>query len=196
MQYIICNENNYLHRNKNNKYEIIHDINKATKYDDIQKANNVLGNNCIKFKDLNLEIKNILEDDILEEDNEVKSTVKPIELQYDILEKVKEIHSFTKELEERKLYLLEELSKVDLEIVDIEHAAEFYNLNASQGYKLYKLLHNSRIKRREIKDELQKINYTLGISIRSINVANLESRILGLDNRKYTPRINKELFGV
>ena len=63
-------------------------------------------------------------------------------------------------------------------------------------YKLYKLLHNSRIKRREIKDELQKINYTLGISIRSINVANLESRILGLDNRKYTPRINKELFGV
>ena len=80
--------------------------------------------------------------------------------------------------------------------VDIEHAAEFYNLNASQGYKLYKLLHDSRIKRRELKDELEKINLSLGTSIRSANMENLERSIIGLEHRQYTPRINKELFGV
>ena len=83
-----------------------------------------------------------------------------------------------------------------MEIVDIEHAAEFYNLNASQGYKLYRLLHDSRVKRRGVKDELQKINFALGSSIGNLDLENLERSILGLDNRKYTPRINKELFGV
>lgn len=106
------------------------------------------------------------------------------------------MYTFTKELEERKLYLDEQLSKIDLEIVDIEHAAEFYNLNACQGYKLYKLLHDRRVKRREIKDELQKISLILGTSIKSSNIDNLERSILGLNNRIYTPRINKELFGV
>ena len=85
---------------------------------------------------------------------------------------------------------------IELDIVDIEHAAEFYTLNASQGYKLYKMLHDTRIKRRDYKDELQKIESTLGTSIRSANMNNLEKSILGLEHRQYTPRVNKELFGV
>ena len=59
-----------------------------------------------------------------------------------------------------------------------------------------KLLHDARNRRREYKDELEKINLSLGTSIRSTNMENLERSILGLDNRQYTPRINKELFGV
>ena len=35
--------------------------------------------------------------------------------------------------------------KAELEIEDIEHAAEFYNLDASHGYQLYKLLHDARL---------------------------------------------------
>ena len=80
--------------------------------------------------------------------------------------------------------------------MDIEHAAEFYNLNASQGYKLYKLLHDARNRRREYKNELEKINLSLGTSIRSINMENLQRSILGLDGKQYAPRINKELFRV
>ena len=133
---------------------------------------------------------------VSQENKVINPPAKPIELEYDILDKVKEISEFTKQIEERKLYLIEMIHTVDLEIVDIEHAAEFYNLNASQGYKLYKLLHDSRIKRRELKDELEKINLSLGTSIRSVNMENLERSIIGLEHRQYTPRINKELFGV
>lgn len=63
-------------------------------------------------------------------------------------------------------------------------------------HKLYKLLHDARNRRREYKDELEEINLSLGTSIRSANMENLERSILGLDNRQYAPRINKELFGV
>ena len=98
-----------------------------------------------KFKNYHLSVKYISQ-----ENKVVNPPAKPIELDYDILDKVKEISTFTKQIEERRLYLMEMIHKTDLEIVDIEHAAEFYNLNASQGYKLYRLLHDARIKRREL----------------------------------------------
>ena len=194
MPYIIHDNNNYLIQNKKGQWSIANNIISATRWDEIEKANNVLNHNCKqieKLKNFNWEVKCISQ-----KDEATNLSSEPIELNYDILEKVKEIHAFTKELEKRKSYLNGELSKIDLEIVDVEHAAEFYNLNASQGYKLYKLLHDLRVKRREVKDELQKINLTLGTSVKSENMENLERSILGLDNRQYTPRINKELFGV
>ena len=192
MPYIICNNDNYLHRNKKNHFSVVHTMENATTWSDAQKADNVC---AINAKELvlkyGLEVKYVSQ-----ENKVVNPPAKPIELEYDILDKVKEISEFTKQIEERRLYLMEMIHTVDLEIVDIEHAAEFYNLNASQGYKLYKLLHDARNRRREYKDELEKINLSLGTSIRSTNMENLERSILGLDNRQYTPRINKELFGV
>ena len=176
MPYIICNNDNYINRDKN----------------DITKANNVCKNNIKKLvKKYHLEVKYV------SQENKVLNPVaKPIELEYDILDKVKEISTFTKEIEERRLYLMEMVHNIDLEIVDIEHAAEFYTLNASQGYKLYKMLHDARIQRRSYKDELEKINLSLGTSIRSTNMENLEKSIVGMEHRKYEPRVNKELFGV
>lgn len=194
MPYIICDDNNnYICCNKKNQFRITDDLNQATKYAKIQTANNVCSNNCRAnhLKSFAWSVKYITQENKI-----VNQPVEPIELDFDILDKVKEISSFTRQLENRRLYLIEEIHKIDLEIVDIEHAAEFYNLNASQGYKLYKLLHDSRIKRRTFKDELQKIELSLGTSIKSTNMEHLEKSILGLDTRKYTPRINKELFGV
>ena len=192
MPYIICNNDNYLHRNKKNNFSIVHNMEEASKWSDAQKADNVCTINAKELtQKYGLEVKYVSQ-----ENKVINPPAKPIELEYDILDKVKEISEFTKQIEERKLYLIEMIHTVDLEIVDIEHAAEFYNLNASQGYKLYKLLHDSRIKRRELKDELEKINLSLGTSIRSVNMENLERSIIGLEHRQYTPRINKELFGV
>lgn len=192
MPYMICNNDNYLHRNKKNHFSVVHTMENATTWSDAQKADNVC---AINAKELvlkyGLEVKYVSQ-----ENKVVNPPAKPIELEYDILDKVKEISEFTKQIEKRRLYLMEIIHTIDLEIVDIEHAAEFYNLNASQGYKLYKLLHDARNRRREYKDELEKINLSLGTSIRSVNMENLERSILGLDNRQYTPRINKELFGV
>ena len=192
MPYIICNNDNYLKRDKNNHLSIVHTMSEATKWNDITKANNVCKNNIKKLvQTYGLEVKYVSQ-----ENKVINPIAKPIELGYDILDRVKEISEFTKQLEERRLYLMEMIHTVDLNIVDIEHAAEFYTLNASQGYKLYKMLHDARIKRRDYKDELQKIESTLGTSIRSANMNNLEKSILGLEHRQYTPRVNKELFGV
>nr|WP_187142777.1 hypothetical protein [Acetivibrio ethanolgignens] len=165
----------------------------ASKWQKIDKANNVCKNvnQNKKLHKYHMEVKYVSQ-----ENKVVSPPAKPIELDYDILDRIKEISEFTKQIEERRLYLMEMIHTIELEIVDIEHAAEFYNLNASQGYKLYKLLHDSRNKRREYKDELEKINLSLGTSIRSTNMENLERSIAGLEHRQYTPRINKELFGV
>lgn len=192
MPYIICNNDNYLTQTTDG-FQIVHSMEEASIWKKIDKANNVCKNINLnnKFKNYHLSVKYISQ-----ENKVVNPPAKSIELDYDILDKVKEISTFTKQIEERRLYLMEMIHKTDLEIVDIEHAAEFYNLNASQGYKLYKLLHDSRNKRREYKDELEKINLSLGTSIRSTNMENLERSIIGLEHRQYTPRINKELFGV
>ena len=188
----ICNNDNYIRQDMDG-YSIVEDIDNATKWKNIQKANNVCKNvnKSQKIQGNHFEVRYVVQ-----ENKMISPPAKPIELDYDILDKVKDILLATKQMEERKMYLAEEIQKVDLEIVDIEHAAEFYDLNASQGYKLYKLLRDNRIKRRELKDELEKINLFLGTSIKSANMENLERSILGLDNRQYTPRINKELFNV
>ena len=192
MAYIICNNDNYLKRDKKNHLSVVRNMQEATKWDTVTKANNMRMINAKKLcQHYNLQVKYV------SQENKVTNPVaKPIELGYDILDKVKEISVFTKEIEERRLYLMEMVHHVDLEIVDIEHAAEFYTLNASQGYKLYKMLHDARIRRRTYKDELQKIDLSLGTSIRSTNMENLEKSIIGMEHRKYEPRVNKELFGV
>lgn len=194
MPYIICNNDNYLAQDVKNGFSIVHSEKEAFKWQKIDKANNV----CEKYCQTNKQVKKYhLKVKYVSQENKVLNPVaKPIELEYDILDKVKEISTFTKEIEERRLYLMEMVHNIDLEIVDIEHAAEFYTLNASQGYKLYKMLHDARIQRRSYKDELEKINLSLGTSIRSANMENLEKSIVGMEHRKYEPRVNKELFGV
>lgn len=192
MAYIICNNDNYLKRDKKNHLSVVRNMQEATKWDTVTKANNMRTINAKKLcQHYNLQVKYVSQ-----ENKATNPVAKPIELGYDILDKVKEISVFTKEIEERRLYLMEMVHHVDLEIVDIEHAAEFYTLNASQGYKLYKMLHDARIRRRTYKDELQKIDLSLGTSIRSTNMENLEKSIIGMEHRKYEPRVNKELFGV
>ncbi len=193
MPYIICNNDNYLAQDTKG-FSIVHSEEEAFRWKKIDKANNVCNKYCQTNKNVkkyHLKVKYVSQ-----ENNVVNPIAKPIELGYDILDKVKEISVFTKEIEERRLYLIEMVHNIDLEIVDIEHAAEFYTLNASQGYKLYKMLHDARIKRRLYKDELKKIDLSLGTSIRSANMENLEKSIVGMDHRKYEPRVNKELFGV
>ena len=192
MSYIICNDDNYLKQYKKCRYSIVHEMSEATKWSNLTKASNVQKRNpnklCVKYQ---LEVKYVSQ-----KNSAYNPVAQQVELGYDILDKVKEISAFSKEIEERRLYLIEMIHNIDLKIVDIEHAAEFYILNAAQGYKIYKMLHDARIKRRNYKDELKKIDLSLGTSIRSKNMENLQKSIVGLDNRKYEPRVIKELFEI
>lgn len=190
MPYILCNGDNYLVQDSNGTY-IANTLQEASRWDKIEKARHVQNNVRNKFNRYHLGVRYVSSDNEI-----VPVSNEDIELDCDILQKVREICEFVKKIELRKMYLAGEIQKADLEIVDIEHAAEFYNLNASQGYKIYKMLHDVRNKRRDMKDECTKIEMILGTSMKKANLENLERSILGLDNRKYTPRVNAELFNV
>ena len=98
------------------------------------------------------------------------------------------------ELEDRKNLLLEKSSTLDKKVCDIMHCAEFYELDACKGYKLYRILHETRIERRKVKNELEGI---FGI-LRSVSVKNIESATKSFENayrdKKYAPRVVDELF--
>lgn len=94
----------------------------------------------------------------------------------------------------RKDKLTDQLSTVDKEICDILHYIEFCNLNAAQGYKVYKMIKERRIRRRSIKNELQVLDIILGKKISETATDEIEKAVAGMDKRKYEPRVMSELF--
>ena len=192
MPYIICDGRNYYCQNEGGSLTV-RDVNEATKWKKASSARGVCDgiNRSKKFKGYKFDVMFIPE-----KNNSSYTPEDPVNLDYQILDKIKEISKFASQIEERRCYLNFVLKKIELNIIDIEHAAEFYELSASQGYKIYKLLHEARIERRKVKDELEIINLLSDTAINSISLNNLKGKVVGLDNRKYRPRINKELFGV
>lgn len=89
------------------------------------------------------------------------------------------------------------LSQVDKEICDIMHYIEFNTLDAANGYKMYKMLRDCRLRRRKIKDDLEKVNMiipALGSAELLGNLKTCLNQMNGLDHRKYTPRVLDDLF--
>lgn len=89
-------------------------------------------------------------------------------------------------------YLKEKLSKLDLLSIDIEHFIEFNNLNASDGYKIYKIFHELRVQRRKIKDQIYDMEQIRITTISDIpTIQQIENK-----NRVYEYRncISKPLF--
>lgn len=90
--------------------------------------------------------------------------------------------------------LIEKLSKIDQEISDIYHYIEFNNLDAYKGFKAYKLLQETLIRRRKVKNELLKIQIFTETTVQDLFDGKLEQRINGLYNKSYKPRVLTELF--
>lgn len=121
----------------------------------------------------------------------------PIEYSYsDCVETVTEIANIGNRIQSMYDVTINELKRVDSEICDIEHATEFYNLSASQGYKIYKMLHDARIRRREIKNRLHLLQWIRDKKVSGINGDNLNRKLTEIDNQQYRPRVLKELFNV
>lgn len=74
-------------------------------------------------------------------------------------EKLRQIQAFRESFsEERYQELMTSLSSIELEICDIYHYIEFNALNAAEGFKAYKLLHEALLRRRAFKDEISLFN--------------------------------------
>lgn len=92
----------------------------------------------------------------------------------------------------RKLALQDEHSKIEKEIVDIEHYIELCdNLNAYQGYLAYMMLRKRLQLRRCVKDEILVLS---DIEDVMNGLRRTVSKMDGLGGRSYEPRVLTELF--
>lgn len=188
MGFIIHDKNNYI-TTTSEGYKITNNISEAHKWPKIKSANNVvkdLSKNR-NFKKYNLVVDYIDNNECLVEKAGYE------EYNSKVLEKVIELINYVTDLEKRKCIIIEEIRNTDLEVCDLNHAAEFFVLNASKGYYIYKQMHEVQIKRRMLKDELKSIEFLQSaIDINAIRDA--KRSIENLQNKKYKPRINEDLF--
>ena len=110
------------------------------------------------------------------------------------IDKIDGLNGLATEALHRKDELVQQLSKVDQELSDVNHYIEFCNLNAAQGYKAYKMIKDRRIKRRSIKNELQVVDIILSKKISETATDEIKKAIDGMDQRTYEPRVLNELF--
>ena len=110
------------------------------------------------------------------------------------LRKLRIMETYTRNICNDMGTLSNQLSKIDKDIVDIQHSIEFYKYNAAEGYKAYKMLRDKLIERREIKKQIQIITFMKSKGITSDNLHAVVDYIANLDNEKYTPRNMPELF--
>lgn len=90
---------------------------------------------------------------------------------------------------------LDDLRAVELEITDIQHYIEFFALDASKGYKAYKMLHERLTRRRFLKDEIAKANFVLSGDASAFSTGKVSKQVQQMEQRLYSPRILMELFG-
>ena len=198
-QYVITDGTRWIMRDRKGKYvptscEVLADV-----YSNKQ-ANSIFQNSlskalksCFHLQKIDKPpelVKQITQEEV-KENTETPSRSENIQYWVD---KVSDLNGLASEALHRKDILLNQLSKVDQELSDINHYIEFCNLNAAQGYKAYKMIKDRRIIRRSIKNELDVLNIILSKKISETATDEIHKAITGMDNRKYEPRVLNELF--
>ena len=121
---------------------------------------------------------------------------------YNFSEILKQASDYMKNLHVRIQHVQSEIEKAEKENTDIGHYIEWNDLNASNGFKIYKQQQDCLRRRRKLKDEL---DYLESIDKQSKNafrhqnglelIVNSIEKTKNLhENRRYTPRVRKDLF--
>lgn len=224
---IVGNDGIYITKDKSTgKFVVTRSKNAAFRWNDYEKARNVM-NNCLpKSKNNHFEISELVIPDRIcaENPKPIPNPVPKVEKQEEqeepkkklsisrrmklcsLCEDVPQINittweetlndliQFAQDSSTKMEKLVEELSNIDREIVDIQHYIEFTSLSSYHGYLAYKLLRSKLMKRRVIKNKLTIMKSCEegknGIeSLRKI----LDAMQL-VSNMNYSPRILEELF--
>lgn len=192
MCYVIANNKGFIKKGQyNNQILIVEDINVASKFKRYE-AENVIETLATdnSFTDLQIKFAVKFKDSIIL-DEDLNEHIKSENYSDTV---INAIDALRDDLKLRNAYLLSILSEIDLEISDIQHAAEFYKLNLVKGYKLYKLLHDTLLKRREIKNEIDKVDLILNTNVNNALSGKVDELLLNVNNKKYNPRVLKHLF--
>lgn len=100
---------------------------------------------------------------------------------------MREMDSLMKELPALIARKKKERQELEARLLDLQHLCEFYTLNASDGYRVYKAIHEARIARRNVKDDiivLEAAQRFLG-NISAENLCNFRKSIAVLEGRRY-----------
>lgn len=87
-----------------------------------------------------------------------------------------------------------DLNAVCLEINDIEHAIEFKNPNAAQGYYLESELKKARRHRRELRDAKEILEQAINYRLEDWESGKLQNTLNWLESRAYVPQVRYDLF--
>lgn len=187
---ILVDDDVYLGMSKNN-YIPVKNINDAKKFPNEKNAMSMLLSCVPKILRQNYNWTTLEVED--------KPSTK-VNLQYthvdmdDLKESIDSLSSKLSTLQGNKEWLLEEESNIDKQISDILHFIEFNSFSACEGYKLCKALQGLRLKRREVKNELELINIFNTHNCNHIANGNTNKAMAGLENKQYAPRVLTELF--
>ena len=216
MSYVITDGSNYIKTSGDNRPTTTRCKELARSFDSYIKAQNVcacLPNTFKKFnfyvqeEDPSSNIKEITHEPVrtIERENIPEPPtitcpaegldLRAINVDY-IAEEMKRFEDFVHFLREQEPIIRQQQAYADAQIFDIEHAAELTKLNASQGFKIYKLLHEARNLRRQCKDALAMISYINEVVSDGIISRRVSRRIAGMENRNFTPRAIPTVFEI
>lgn len=140
-------------------------------------------------------VKEITESEIMEE---VKKSISEYDLsKVDWLEYLTHFTYIASGLKEYRESLVKSESDVDQKICDVLHYIELCDTDDSEATDLVELLKVCRENRRDIKDEIIKVDMfqkNIGTSANVAKAKEAIKSIKGLETRKYTPRKFTELF--
>lgn len=192
MQYVITDGKLYI--SSKSGIHTVQNIIESSKFE-LDKANNVLNSIPKTLKRLNWKIEPYVEEDAARVNKQIDESMEEFNgLTDNIFDKMMDVEKYVSNLRRYLGVLDSELERIQLEIIDIEHAAEFFNLDLYKGWKVYKMLQDARKRRRKYKDEKAKIEYILRSNFVDCTNNAITNYIKSLDDRKYNPRVLQELF--
>lgn len=194
--YVLKNKitGDYIGKAGNDKYMNVKNEDEAFKFDSCVSASRVAKNCLGKSFDYNNYLpimcgtKEVIKNGVVNK-NYLKS-----EYLNDIQDKIYSAISFINDAYMEESSLQTRLKEVDKKIIDVEHYIEFSNLNAADGYKIYKIIKKLRVERREIKDKLAVIDSMKQNNICSEGLCKVFGVVNGLDERVYCPRTADNIF--
>lgn len=206
-EYCITNGEQYIRQNHCGKFTQTNNITLAEMYQSKKAAYNVLKNSIPKRISESFYVARLQDGDLIQmsetsksKENNIKyglqqgfrySNDADINYWYDKFVGIDELFAYA---DKRGGDIASKLSKLDMAVTDIEHYIEFNNLNARDGYKIYRKLHKILQQRRKLKSE-QKIVNTINKNKDSASaIKQIVNTIKVESNHIYTPRIMQGLF--
>lgn len=110
------------------------------------------------------------------------------------LDAIGAFREFIQTIQKARPKLEEQQIHAEMEIEDLLHASEFYDLARDQGYEIYQRLREARIRRRNCKNAVAWIDFVLDANPAEFLRHDPSPRINGSQHRQYRPRALPELF--